>query len=71
MGAAWMRLISDDGFVYYKHTAILWIMDFSWKQWIENILMINWLLDKYEAFHKVLIDALEWRGLLVDYCGFF
>ncbi len=43
---------------------------FSWKQWIEKHLYDKLASYKYEAFHKVLIDGLEWCGLLVDYCGF-
>ncbi len=59
---------------FFTGGSALWTIYFSWNQWFENVSMMDlFLLLKTRSFCllKTLITALEWCGLLVDYCDVF
>ncbi len=60
---------------YRGWTFSLWIKDsyFGQNQWFAfNVLMMDLIVTNTSvSLNKVLIDGLEWCGLLVDYCDVF
>ncbi len=69
----WWILMREDnrGWTYSQEKVLLCIMDscFSWKQQVQMLQWWMYLLQKWNiSLHKMLIDGLEFCGLLADYC---